>query len=255
MNVAEKLKHMKLVRSVIYGIIGAITYPGLALVNSIQIQGTEHLKNLPKRNVLFVSNHQTYFADVMMFIHIFCAVKWRKENKLGIPYYLLNPFTNVYFVAAEETMKGNWLSRLFILAGALTVKRTWRAEGKEVRRGLDPSDTRKINKALEKSWVITFPQGTTKPFAPGRKGTAYIIKNNKPVVIPVVINGFWRAFTKKGLTFKKKGSLLSVKFKEPMTIDYTQGIDEILEQVMDAIEQSKKFMLKSKHHLMTALDK
>ncbi|HEX3023972.1 MAG TPA: lysophospholipid acyltransferase family protein [Chitinophagaceae bacterium] len=255
MNLAERLKHIKIVRSIVYGVVGAATYPGLALVNKINIEGTEHLKNLPKKNVLFVSNHQTYFADVITFIHIFCAVKWRKENRLGLPYYLINPFTNLYFVAAEETMKGSWISRLFILAGALTVKRTWRAEGKEVQRGLDPSDTRKINQALDKSWVITFPQGTTKPFAPGRKGTAFIIKNNHPVVIPVVINGFWRAFNKKGLKFKKRGSLLSIRFKEPLIIDYSQGIDEILDQVMDSIEQSKKFMLKGKHHLINALDK
>lgn len=255
MKLTERLKHIKLVRHLIYSIVGAVTYPGIALVNKIKIEGTEHLKNLPKKNVLFVSNHQTYFADVITFIHIFCAVKWRKENKLGIPFYLLNPFTNLYFVAAEETMNGNWISRLFKMAGALTVKRTWRAEGKEVRRGLDPSDTRKINKALERSWVITFPQGTTKPFAPGRKGTAYIIKNNQPVVVPVVINGFWRAFNKKGLKFKKKGSLLSIRLKEPMVLDYSAGIDEILNQVVDAIEQSKEFMLRGKHHLMNALDK
>lgn len=255
MNLAERLKHIKIIRSIVYGVVGAATYPGLALVNKISIEGTEHLKNLPKKNVLFVSNHQTYFADVITFIHIFCAVKWRKENRLGLPYYLMNPFTNLYFVAAEETMKGSWISRLFILAGALTVKRTWRAEGKEVQRGLDPSDTRKINQALDKSWVITFPQGTTKPFAPGRKGTAFIIKNNHPVVIPVVINGFWRAFNKKGLKFKKRGSLLSIRFKEPLIIDYSQGIDEILDQVMDSIEQSKKFMMKGKHHLIHALDK
>ena len=255
MTLVDRLKHVRLVRSLIYGVVGAVTYPGLTIVNKIEITGTEYLKNLPKSNVLFVSNHQTYFADVITFIHIFCAVRWRRENRLGLPFYLLNPFTNLYFVAAEETMKDSWISRLFILAGALTVKRTWRAEGKEVRRGLDPSDTRKINQALDTSWVITFPQGTTKPFAPGRKGTAYIIKNNHPIVIPVVINGFWRAFTKKGLSFKKKGSLLSVRFKEPMIIDYTNTTEQILEQVMDAIEQSKKFMMKGKHHLMNALDK
>jgi 1-acyl-sn-glycerol-3-phosphate acyltransferase len=255
MNLVEKLKHIRIVRSIVYAVVGAFTYPGLALVNKLKIEGTEHIKNLPNKNVLFVSNHQTYFADVITFIHIFCAVKWRKQNKLGLPYYLLNPFTNLYFVAAEETMKGSWISRLFILAGALTVKRTWRAEGKEVRRGLDPSDTRKIDRALNKSWVITFPQGTTKPFAPGRKGTAYIIKNNQPVVIPVVINGFWRAFTKRGLQFKKKGSILTIKFKEPMVIDYSLPADVILDQVMDAIEQSKKFMLKGRHHLMNAIDK
>lgn len=255
MTLVDRLKHIRLVRSLIYGVVGAITYPGLTMVNKIEITGTEYLRNLPKNNVLFVSNHQTYFADVITFIHIFCAVRWRRENRLGLPFYLLNPFTNLYFVAAEETMKGSWISRLFILAGALTVKRTWRAEGKEVRRGLDPSDTRKINQALNTSWVITFPQGTTKPFAPGRKGTAYIIKNNHPIVIPVVINGFWRAFTKKGLSFKKKGSLLSVRFKEPMVIDYSNTTDQILDQVMDAIEQSKKFMMKGKHHLINALDK
>jgi 1-acyl-sn-glycerol-3-phosphate acyltransferase len=255
MNLVEKLKHIRIVRYIVYSVVGIITYPGLVLFNKIKIEGTEHLEKLPKKNVLFVSNHQTYFADVITFIHIFCAVKWRKRNKLGLPYYLLNPFTNLYYVAAEETMKGSLISKFFTLAGALTVKRTWRAEGKEVRRGLDPSDTRKIDKALEKSWVITFPQGTTKPFAPGRKGTAFIIKNCQPIVIPVVINGFWRAFNKKGLKFKKKGSLLSVRFKEPMVIDYTLPTEIILEQVMDAIEQSKKFMLKGKHHLMNALDK
>ncbi len=252
---SERLKHIRVFRAIIYAIVGAFTYPGLVLINKLKIEGTEHLENLPKKNVLFVSNHQTYFADVITFIHIFCAVKWRKRNKLGIPFYLLNPFTNLYFVAAEETMNGSFISRIFKAAGALTVKRTWRADGKEVRRGLDPSDTRKISKALSDSWIITFPQGTTKPFAPGRKGTAYIIKNNQPIVIPVVINGFWRAFTKRGLTFKKKGSLLSIRFKEPLVIDYAKPIDEILEQVMDAIEQSKKFMLKGKHHVMTILDK
>jgi 1-acyl-sn-glycerol-3-phosphate acyltransferase len=255
MNLVEKLKHIRIVRYIVYAVVGIITYPGLVLFNKIKIEGTEHLKNLPRKNVLFVSNHQTYFADVITFIHIFCAVKWRKENRLGLPYYLLNPFTNLYYVAAEETMKGSLISKFFTLAGALTVKRTWRSEGKEVRRGLDPSDTRKIDKALATSWVITFPQGTTKPFAPGRKGTAFIIKNCQPTVIPVVINGFWRAFNKKGLKFKKKGSLLSVRFKEPMVIDYTLPTEIILEQVMDAIEQSKKFMLKGKHHLMNALDK
>lgn len=239
----------------IYGIVGIVTYPGLVIRNKIKIEGTENIAKLPRKNVLFISNHQTYFADVIVFIHIFCAVKWRKQNRLGLPFYLLNPYTNLHFVAAEETMNGSAISRLFKLAGALTVKRTWRSEGKEVRRGLDPSDTRKITRALEKSWIITFPQGTTKPFAPGRKGTAHIIKNYKPIVVPVVINGFWRAFNKTGLKFKKKGTLLSVKFKSPLNIDYSNTAEEILEQVMDAIEQSKKFMLKGKHHLITALDK
>lgn len=244
----DRLKNIRLVRKLVYAIVGAVSYPGLTIVNRLTITGTEHLRKLPKNNVLFVSNHQTYFADVITFLHIFCAVKWGKKDKLGIPYYLLNPFTNVYYVAAEETMKGSWVSRLFTLAGALTVKRTWKKDGNETRRGLDPSDTRKITRALGDSWVITFPQGTTKPFAPGRKGTALIIKQNKPIVVPVVINGFWRAFDKKGLKFKKKGVPLSVTFKEPLTIDYEAASEVILEQIMDAIGQSKKFMVLGAHN-------
>jgi 1-acyl-sn-glycerol-3-phosphate acyltransferase len=248
MRLGERLKQLRLVRKLIYAIVGLFSYPGLAIVNRLKISGTDELRKLPRQNVLFVSNHQTYFAEVITFLHIFSAVKWGKRDRLGLPYYLLNPFTNVYYVAAEETMRSSWVSRLFALAGALTVKRTWAKGSKEVRRGLDPSDTRKITRALEKSWIITFPQGTTKAYAPGRKGTAHIIKQCRPVVVPVVISGFWRAFDKKGLKFKKKGVQLSVTFKEPMKIDYEAPAEQILEQVMDAIEQSKKFMMLGAHH-------
>lgn len=247
-SIGDRLRHFNPLRKIVYVIVGLVSYPGLAIVNKLKIEGTDNLKKLPKANVLFVSNHQTYFADVIAFLHIFSAVKWGKKDKLGLPYYLLNPFTRVNYVAAEETMRGSWISRLFAMAGALTVKRTWRAEGKEIRRGLDPSDTRKITRALSANWVITFPQGTTKPFAPGRKGTALIIKQTRPVVIPVVISGFWRAFNKKGLKFKKKGTILSVTFKEPLIIDHDLPSEVIMDQIMDAIGQSKKYMLMGKHH-------
>ncbi len=251
MSVWKKLAGYKIVRKIVYAIVGVVSYPGLMIINKLKISGTENIENLPPRNVLFVSNHQTYFADVITFLHIFCAVKWRKRNKLGLPYYLLNPFTSVYYVAAEETMKSSWISRLFTIAGAITVKRTWKKDGNEKLRGLDTSDTRKIHRALGKAWVITFPQGTTKPFAPGRKGTAYIIKLTQPVVIPVVIQGFWRAFDKKGLKMKKKGVQLSVSFKPPLNINYEAPAEEILAQVMEAIEQSKDHMLKGAHHWKT----
>ena len=234
--------YKSITKSLVFFLVGVISYPGLNMLNKLRITGMEHLEGLPKQNVLFVSNHQTYFADVIAFLHIFCAHSWRRKNKLGLPFYLLFPFTKINFVAAEETMKSSLLSRIFTLAGALTVKRTWNEGGKEIRRGLDPSDTRKVFDALKKNWVITFPQGTTKAFAPGRKGTAHIIQNTNPIVIPVIINGFSRAFDKKGLVIKRKGTPLSVKFKAPLQIDLTKTREEIMEIIMDAIEQSKKFM-------------
>ena len=84
--------------------------------------------------------------------------------------------------------------------------------------------------------------------------TIHIIKNNKPIVVPVVINGFWRAFTKRGLTFKKVGTSLTIRFKAPLAIDYSASVDVILEQVMEAIEQSKNYMLKGKHHTIKSND-
>ena len=74
-------------------------------------------------------------------------------------------------------------------------------------------------------------------------------------MVPVVISGFWRAFNKKGLKFKKKGSLLSITFKEPLNIDYEDTVENILDTVMNAIEQSREYMMKGKHHLMNVLDK
>lgn len=238
----KKFGDFKLVKAFIYFIVGMISYPGINIINKLNITGIENLKDLPKKNVLFISNHQTYFADVIAFIHIFCAVSWRRKNRLGLPFYLLWPFTRIKYVAAEETMNSSLLSRFFRMAGALTVKRTWSEGGKEVRRGLDPSDTRKIFNALNDNWVITFPQGTTKAFAPGRKGTAHIIKHCNPIIIPVVIKGFSRAFNKKGLVIKRRNVALSVSFKAPLQIDSSLPCEKIMEQVMFAIEQSKEFM-------------
>lgn len=240
-NLMKAFKESGFVKGLVYTVVGTLSYPGLAIFNKLQIRGMEKLQKLPKTNVLFVSNHQTYFAEVICFLHIFCAVSWRKKNRLGIPYYLLWPYTRVQFVSAEETMKKNLLSKIFALAGSIMIKRTWVDDSKEVRKGLDPSDTRKISRALEKNRVITFPQGTTKPFVPGRKGTAFIVKYHKPLVVPVVVDGFSTAFDKKGIKMIKKGTRLTVTFKDPMQINYEDTTDKILEDIMDAIEQSSRF--------------
>lgn len=238
----NRIRQTSFVRKLVHFIVGLATYPGIAIFNKLRFHGYAQLKGLPRSNVLFVCNHQTYFLDVITLFHIFSALKWEKKGKLGVPYYVINPFTRVKYVAAEQTMKSSWMSRLFLLAGGLTVRRTWNESSGEKRVGLDPSDTRKIERSLQNNWIITFPQGTTTPYAPARKGTALIIKHHKPIVIPVVIDGFSKAFNKTGVTLKKKNTLLTVTFKEPLQIDYESSAQEITAQIMDAIEQSKKFM-------------
>jgi 1-acyl-sn-glycerol-3-phosphate acyltransferase len=128
-------------------------------------------------------------------------------------------------------------------AGAITVERTWRSKGKDVKREVNKEDTDNIGVALKDGWVITFPQGTTKPFKPIRKGTAYIIKQHKPIVIPIVIDGFRRSFDKKGIRLKKRGILQSFQIKPALEFDYeNDSIEDIVEKLEYAIEQHSSFL-------------
>jgi len=135
------------------------------------------------------------------------------------------------------------LPRILAYAGSISIERTWRAKGQEVNRQVKMSDISNIGKALVDGWVITFPQGTTTPFKPLRKGTAHIIKNYKPIVVPIVIDGFRRSFDKKGIRIKKRGILQSLEIKKPLEIDYeNESVDSIIEKIQYAIEQHPSFL-------------
>ena len=135
-------------------------------------------------------------------------------------------------------MKKSLLSKILAYAGSISIERTWRANGQNVNRQVKMSDITNIGTALDDGWVITFPQGTTTPWKPLRKGTAHIIKRYKPIVVPVVIDGFRRSFDKKGLYIKKKGILQSMQIKEPLDIDYdNESVEQIIEKLEYAIEQ------------------
>lgn len=225
-------------------ILGLVSYRRFNGFNKLKISGAEHLVDLPKANVLFVSNHQTYFADVAAMYHAFCSVNNGYLNTIKNPVYLLNPKVDFYYVAAEETMNKGILARIFKIAGAVTVKRTWRAEGQNVNRMVDMGEVENIMTALDNGWVITFPQGTTSAFAQGRKGTARLVKNQRPIVIPIKINGFRRAFDKKGLKIKVTGVKPTMEFKEPLDIDYDNETSaQILDKIMHAIEQTPEHNL------------
>jgi 1-acyl-sn-glycerol-3-phosphate acyltransferase len=211
--------------------------------NELQIEGSENILNLPERNVLFVSNHQTYFADVVAMFHVFNASLSGRQDTLKNLGYLWKPKLNIYFVAAKETMRSGILPRILAYAGSISIERTWREKGKDVKRQVKLGDISKIGTALDDGWVITFPQGTTTPFKPIRRGTAHIIKTYKPIVVPIVIDGFRRSFDKKGIFIKKRGILQSMEIKQPLKIDYeNESIDGIVEKLQFAIEQHPSMM-------------
>jgi 1-acyl-sn-glycerol-3-phosphate acyltransferase len=237
--------HILFIKRWLIRLFGAVTHRRYRGFNELNIEGSEIIRNLPHTNVLFISNHQTYFADVVAMFHVFNASLKGRENNIKNILYLWNPKLNIYYVAAKETMQAGLLTRIMAYGGAITVERTWRAKGKDIinKKDVNPNDTENIKIALKDGWVITFPQGTTKSFKPVRKGTAHIIKEHRPIVIPIVIDGFRRSFDKKGLRMKKKGILQSFIIKDPLEIDYdNDSIDEIVEKVEYAIEQHCSFL-------------
>lgn len=234
--------HINFLKKWLIRIFGVLTHRRYRGFNELKIEGSEIIKNLPDTNVLFVSNHQTYFADVTAMFHVFNASLSGRVDSIKNVGYIWQPKLNIYYVAAKETMQAGLLTRIMAYAGAITVERTWRAKGAEVQREVNPNDTENIGIALRDGWVITFPQGTTKPFKPIRKGTAHIIKQHKPIVIPIVIDGFRRSFDKKGIRIKKRGILQSFQIKPPLEIDYeNETIEEIVEKLEFSIEQHPSF--------------
>ena len=223
--------------------LGFMTHRRYRGFNQLKIEGSEIIKSLPEKNVLFISNHQTYFADVVAMFHVFNASLSGRIDSIKNVGYLWNPKLNIYYVAAKETMKSGLLPRILAYAGSISIERTWREIGKEIKRQVKMSDITNIGVALDDGWVVTFPQGTTRPFKPVRKGTAHIIKHYKPIVIPIVIDGFRRSFDKKGLMIKKRGILQSMIIKEPLEFDFdNESIESILEKIEYAIEQHSSFL-------------
>ncbi|MFS4467680.1 lysophospholipid acyltransferase family protein [Maribacter sp. 2210JD10-5] len=224
-------------------ILAVLSHQRYKRFNKLEIEGSDIIRNLPDTNVLFVSNHQTYFADVVAMFHVFNASLSGRDDSIRNIGYIWQPKLNMYYIAAAETMKKSLLTKILAYAGSISVERTWRSEGKEVNRQVKMSDITNIGIALDDGWVITFPQGTTTPWKPLRKGTAHIIKKYKPLVVPVVIDGFRRSFDKKGLRVKKKGILQSMVIKEPLEIDYENETNEaIIEKLEYAIEQHPSFL-------------
>ncbi|MEN9908284.1 MAG: hypothetical protein RLZZ540_1433 [Bacteroidota bacterium] len=237
--------HILFLKKWLIRFFGSCTHRRYRGFNDLQIEGSEIIRNLPDTNVLFISNHQTYFADVVAMFHVFNASLSGRIDSIKNIGYLWEPKMNIYYVAAKETMRSGLLPKILSYAGAIPVERTWRSEGVDAteKKAVNPNDTENIKKALNDGWVITFPQGTTRSFKPVRKGTAHIIKQHRPIVVPIVIDGFRRSFDRKGIRMKKKGILQSFIIKEPLEIDYDNDtIDEIVEKIEYAIEQHPSFL-------------
>ena len=121
-------------------LLGLISHQRFRGFNDLKIEGSEILRNLPENNVLFVSNHQTYFADVAAMLHVFNAALSGRDDSIKNVGYLWQPKLNIYYVAALETMRSGILPKLFAYTGSISIERTWRSKGQDVNRQVKMSD-------------------------------------------------------------------------------------------------------------------
>jgi 1-acyl-sn-glycerol-3-phosphate acyltransferase len=194
-------------RGLLAGFGVGFTVPYLAILNDVQVEGDEVLHTLPRRNVVFLSNHQTYFLEALAF---FDLVYVRHQFPLESPL--------VRFSAAEETMKKNLLTKLMTLAGGVTFRRSFREGGEDVRRPVDLEGVARVEEAIRDGWLLHFPAGTTKKGAPLRSGVMRLLHHVQPVAVPLRVDGFRELLLHKqvpGKLFKQ----CSLKIHEALPLE------------------------------------
>ena len=194
-------------RGLLAGFGVGFTVPYLSILNDVHVEGDEVLPELPRDNVVFLANHQTYFMEALAF---FDLVYVRYQFPLEDPI--------LRFSAAEETMKKNLLTALMKLAGGVTFKRSFRADGQDVQRPVDMGGVERVQQAIQEGWLLHFPAGTTRKGAPLRAGVARLLYQTKAVAVPVRVDGFRQVLLHKQLPGKLFKSL-SIRISSPMDLD------------------------------------
>jgi 1-acyl-sn-glycerol-3-phosphate acyltransferase len=194
-------------RGILAGFGVGFTVPYLSILNDVHVTGDELLPELPRRNVVFLANHQTYFMEALAF---FDLVYVRYQFPLEEPI--------LRFSAAEETMKKNLLTAVMKLAGGVTFKRSFRDAGADVQRPVDLDGVARVQEAIRDGWLLHFPAGTTKKGAPLRAGVARLLHQTRAIAVPVRVDGFRRLLLHKQMPGKLFKSL-SLTIHPKMDLD------------------------------------
>ncbi|MGB3991473.1 MAG: 1-acyl-sn-glycerol-3-phosphate acyltransferase, partial [Flavobacteriaceae bacterium] len=111
--------HILFIKKLLIRYLGVLSHQRYKGFNTLDIEGSEIIKDLPGENVLFVSNHQTYFADVVAMFHVFNASLSGRVDSIKNVGYIWHPKLNIYYVAAAETMKQSLLAKVLAYAGSI----------------------------------------------------------------------------------------------------------------------------------------
>jgi 1-acyl-sn-glycerol-3-phosphate acyltransferase len=193
-------------RGVIAGFGVGFSVPYFSLLNEVHVEGDDLLRDLPRRGVVFLSNHQTYFMEAITF---FDLVYLRHQFPLENPV--------LRFSAAEETMQKNLLTAVMNLVGGVTFRRSFREGGVDINRGVDLDGVARVADAIRNGWLLHFPAGTTRQGAPFRAGVARLLHSTEAIAVPVRVDGFRELLLHKqipGKVFKR----LSIRIHKPMDL-------------------------------------
>jgi 1-acyl-sn-glycerol-3-phosphate acyltransferase len=218
-------------RGLILAIGNLVTPVYFRWLNSVRAEGDDLLETLPRKNVIFLSNHQTYFTEAIAFFDLFYIVH-------GMPYE--DP--HLRFSAATETMKKNLLTQVLTYAGGVTFKRSFREAGKEVNRPVDLEGVGKIEEAIATGWLLHFPTGTTQKNAPIRPGVAQLLHRSKAIAVPVRVDGFRELLLHRQYP-GRTGKQATIRFFPPMDLEefYAAPFDK--ERGRKVIEELGKAIL------------
>jgi 1-acyl-sn-glycerol-3-phosphate acyltransferase len=214
-------------RGVLAGFGVGFTVPYLSILNDVHVEGDDLLRELPRRNVVFLANHQTYFMEALAF---FDLVYVRHQFPLEDPI--------LHFSAAEETMKKNLLTAVMTLAGGVTFKRSFRDAGVDVHRPVDLDGVSRVQESIRDGWLLHFPAGTTRKGAPLRAGVARLLHQTRAIAVPVRVDGFRRLLLHKQMPGKLFKSL-SVRLFPKMDLEtfYSEPYSKASgQQVLEALE-------------------
>ena len=94
----NKFGHILFLKRWLILIFGLSTHRRYKGFNRLNIEGSDILRSLPDTNVLFISNHQTYFADVVAMFHVFNASLKGRIDSIKNIMYIWNPKLNIYYI-------------------------------------------------------------------------------------------------------------------------------------------------------------
>jgi 1-acyl-sn-glycerol-3-phosphate acyltransferase len=182
------------------------TVPYFTVLNRLDVVGRERLNSLPRRGVVFLSNHQTYFTEAIAF---FDTVYRRRGVRWEDPY--------LRFSAAEETMRKNLATSLLTTAGAVTFQRSHRHGGIDLRRSVDLEGIGRIEQAIRSGWLLHFPTGTTREGAPVRPGVSRLLHSTQAVAVPMRVDGFREMLLHKQIPGRIRRRA-SIRIDEPLDL-------------------------------------